>query len=98
LLKGSRDLAKNDESRRIFLKGGAFIRCRGCAHPARTRANLTLISKGGVKEFYEGETAKTLAAQMEKNGGLITLSDLRNYAAVERTPNSPLVFICKSSR
>ena len=46
---------------------------------------LTRISKGGAKEFYQGETAKTLAAQIEKNGGLITLSDLRNYAAVERT-------------
>ena len=47
---------------------------------------LTRISKGGAKEFYEGKTARMLAAQMEKNGGLITLSDLRNYAAVERTP------------
>ncbi len=49
-------------------------------------ATLERIAKNGAKEFYEGETAQKLAAAMAKNGGLITLADLKNYAAVERKP------------
>src|SRR6202035_4038322 len=33
-----------------------------------------------------GETAHKLAGAMASNGGLITLSDLKNYTAVERKP------------
>jgi gamma-glutamyltranspeptidase/glutathione hydrolase len=85
-LKGSRGLAKNDESRRIFQKDGAFYDPGDVLVQPELAQTLTRISKGGAREFYEGETARTLAAEMEKNGGLITLSDLKNYAAVERTP------------
>src|SRR5580704_9549188 len=86
MLKGSRGLAKDDESRRIFQKGGAFYDPGDVLVQPELAQTLTRISRGGADEFYEGETARTLAAQMEKNGGLIALSDLRNYAAVERTP------------
>jgi gamma-glutamyltranspeptidase/glutathione hydrolase len=37
-------------------------------------------------DFYEGETARRLAAAMAANGGLITLKDLKAYKAVERKP------------
>lgn len=37
-------------------------------------------------DFYEGETARRLAAAMAANGGLITLEDLKAYKAVERMP------------
>src|ERR1700722_15344197 len=47
---------------------------------------LERISKGGAKEFYEGETAKRFAEEMAKNGGLVSLKDLKSYKAVERTP------------
>ena len=47
---------------------------------------LKRIRDRGASDFYEGETAKRLAAAMEANGGLITLEDLKNYQAVERTP------------
>jgi gamma-glutamyltranspeptidase/glutathione hydrolase len=86
MLKGSQALAMNDESRRIFQKNGAFYDPGDLLIQPELAQTLTRISKGGASEFYEGETAKTLAAQMEKHGGLITLSDLRNYAAIERTP------------
>ena len=37
-------------------------------------------------DFYQGETARRLAAAMAANGGLITLEDLKDYKAVERKP------------
>jgi len=85
-LKGSRNLAKDDESKRIYLKNGAFYDVGETLALPELAQTLTRISKNGANEFYEGETAKMFAARMEKNGGLITLSDLKNYAAIERKP------------
>lgn len=47
---------------------------------------LRRIQKYGRDGFYKGETARLLAADMRKNGGLITEEDLANYQAKERQP------------
>ncbi|MCG3120962.1 MAG: Glutathione hydrolase proenzyme [bacterium] len=47
---------------------------------------LRHIQKSGRDGFYKGETARLLAADMRKNGGLITEADLANYQAKERQP------------
>lgn len=47
---------------------------------------LKRISKNGVKEFYEGQTADLIVAEMQRNGGLINKSDLKDYQPVERKP------------
>ena len=47
---------------------------------------LERIANGGRDGFYEGETARLLAAEMERGGGIITLEDLARYQAKERTP------------
>jgi gamma-glutamyltranspeptidase/glutathione hydrolase len=85
-MKNSRSLAKDEESKRIYLKGGAFYDVGETLVLPELGATLARISKNGAKEFYEGETAKRFADEMEKHGGLITLSDLKNYSAVERAP------------
>jgi len=83
-LKGSRNLSRDPESKRIFLKSGANYGIgETFAQPDLART-LERIAKLGSADFYEGETAKMLARAMAKNGGLITLEDLKNYAAVER--------------
>lgn len=38
------------------------------------------------EDFYQGETAQLLVAQMQRSGGLITLQDLVNYRAQWREP------------
>ncbi len=38
------------------------------------------------EDFYQGETARLLVAQMKRSGGLITLQDLANYRAQWREP------------
>ena len=38
------------------------------------------LAERGAAEFYSGETARQLAAEMERNGGLITASDLAQYS------------------
>ena len=47
---------------------------------------LERIANGGRDGFYKGETARLLAAEMERGGGIITLEDLARYQAKERTP------------
>ena len=73
-------------SKRIFLKGGSFYDWNENFQQPDLARTLERIARHGAKEFYEGETAHILAREMEKNGGLITLDDLREYQAVERKP------------
>ena len=75
-------LARFPESNRIFLAaryGEKF-------YQPELAATLKRIRDQGAGDFYEGEIAHKLAAAMEANGGLITLDDLKQYQAVERTP------------
>ena len=49
-------------------------------------ATLERIAAQGPSDFYQGETAKLLVAQMQRGGGLITLEDLAGYKAGWREP------------
>lgn len=49
-------------------------------------ATLTRIAKEGPTDFYQGETARLIAAQMQRGGGFITLDDLAGYKAGWREP------------
>jgi gamma-glutamyltranspeptidase/glutathione hydrolase len=46
---------------------------------------LKRIRDNGQKGFYEGETARLIVAEMEKGRGIISLEDLKNYQAKERS-------------
>ena len=47
---------------------------------------LRAIAAGGADVFYKGWIADSIAADMARNGGLITKEDLAQYKAVERAP------------
>ena len=81
-IQGSPKLPLSAESRRIFRSVATGDTFR---QPDLAKV-LTRISRDGAKDFYEGETARALAAAMSANGGLITLDDLKNYQAIERQP------------
>lgn len=84
--KNAKNLPQFAESKRIFQRDGKFYDVDEIFRQPELAATLERIAKNGGNEFYEGETAKKLAAAMAKNGGLITLDDLKNYQAVERKP------------
>jgi len=79
-------LSQFSESKRIFLKGGAYYEWREIFKQPELALTLERIARLGSADFYDGETAHILATEMAKNGGLITLADLHNYQAVERAP------------
>jgi len=47
---------------------------------------LRRIASEGQDDFYKGETAKLLLAQMQRENGLISADDLASYQAVWRAP------------
>ncbi len=85
LRAGSR-LALFPESKRIFLDGGRFFEMGDRFRQRDLAATFKRLEKRGPDEFYTGETARLIAADMERNGGLITFDDLRDYQPTERRP------------
>ncbi len=49
-------------------------------------ATLRRIAEQGPDGFYRGQTARLIAEEMKRSGGLITLEDLARYEAKERAP------------
>ena len=85
-LRDSRSLGRDGESKRIFQRDGRFFDVGDTLVQPDLGRTLQRIAASGPNEFYEGETAKRLAEEMAKHGGLITLDDLKGYKAIERTP------------
>ena len=79
-------LSKYPESNRIFLRNGDFFKEGDVLKQPELAETLTRIKTQGAKEFYTGKTAQLIAADMKANNGLITMEDLKNYVAKERTP------------
>ncbi|HTX37644.1 MAG TPA: gamma-glutamyltransferase [Bryobacteraceae bacterium] len=86
LRNGGRGLARFPESNRIFLRDGKFYEPGDTFVQPDLARTLERIEHLRAKDFYEGETARLLAEDMQAHGGLITLDDLRNYKAIERKP------------
>ena len=86
-LRGSADrLGQCPESKRIFLRDGNLYDAGETFVQPELARTLRRIREQGARDFYEGETARLLAADMERHGGVVTLADLRDYAVVERAP------------
>ncbi len=79
-------LQQDPESKRIFLRDGHPYQAGETFKQPELASTLERIAAHGAKEFYEGNTARQLAAAMAAHGGLVTTSDLRNYKTVERNP------------
>ena len=80
------DLSKYPESKRIFLNGGKGFKEGDRLVQPELAQTLGRVQRVGAKEFYTGKTAQLIAADMKAHNGLMTLDDLKNYQAKERTP------------
>lgn len=85
-MESSKNLAMFPESKRIYQRNGKFYQKDEVFIQPELGRTLQRIAKGGAKEFYEGETARKLAAEMAANGGIVTLDDLKSYKTAERKP------------
>jgi gamma-glutamyltranspeptidase / glutathione hydrolase len=86
-LRNSKDyLSTYPETKRIYLKGGALYNEGEIFRQPELAATFARLQRFGPNEFYEGETARLIVADMKRNNGLITMDDLRGYVAKERAP------------
>jgi gamma-glutamyltranspeptidase/glutathione hydrolase len=87
-LKASADEIKAwPSSTRIFFKeGGAPYEPGDVLRQADLAKSLRQIAEGGPDAFYKGEIARLVVAQMQADGGLITMEDLAAYQAQVREP------------
>jgi gamma-glutamyltranspeptidase / glutathione hydrolase len=79
------NLAKFPESRRIFQRDGNFYQAGEIFRQPELAHTLEQIARN-PDDFYRGEMARQLAAEMKKGGGLITAQDLAGYEVKEREP------------
>ncbi len=86
-LRGSREyLSKYPETKRIYLNGGKFYNEGDRFVQPDLAATFARLQQRGPNEFYTGQTAQLIAADMKRHHGLLTLDDLRGYVAKERQP------------
>ena len=86
-LRGSREyLSKYPETRRIYLNDGKFYNEGDVFMQPDLAATFARLQQRGPNEFYEGQTAQLIVADMKRHNGLITSEDMRGYVAKERQP------------
>lgn len=87
MLEVKDEFAKFASSKKYFLKSDGSTYKGGELLVQKDLAKtLKLIQKEGPKAFYEGAIADLIVKDMEKNGGIITKEDLKNYKPVWRKP------------
>ncbi len=85
-LRGSQRLASFPESMRVFRSGTRPFEFGEILRQPDLAATLDRIATNGPDEFYTGQTARMIAADMLAHGGTIAFSDLAEYTPVERKP------------
>lgn len=79
-------LSQYAETKRIYLKNGAFYKEGEIFRQPELAATFARLQQGGPNEFYEGKTASLIVEDMKRNKGLMTMADLHNYVAKQREP------------
>ena len=78
---------KFPSSKKVFLKDDSTVYQEGeIFKQLDLYRTLKRISKKGAEAFYQGKIANIIVEDIQKNGGIISLEDLKNYRAIERAP------------
>jgi len=86
-LQGSSNyLSKYPETKRIYLRDGRFYKEGELFRQPELASTFARLQRFGPNEFYDGETARLIVADMKRHNGLMTMDDLRGYIAKERAP------------
>ena len=75
-----------DSYRVIHKTNGSYLQLGDMVHLPELVRSLQLIGEEGVDILYGGELGKKITAEIQANQGLLTLEDLAEYRAIERTP------------
>ncbi|MBW8769144.1 MAG: gamma-glutamyltransferase, partial [Gemmatimonadetes bacterium] len=70
----------------LFVPGGQSLRAGETLKQPALAKTLRAIARQGSKAFYTGPIAEAWTSELAKQGGIITMEDLRRYRPVWRTP------------
>ena len=83
---GDADLIARFAGAALFLPGGTPLRAGATLRQPDLARTLRAIATKGADGFYRGPVADSVAAEMRRGGGIITVEDMRRYAPVWREP------------
>jgi gamma-glutamyltranspeptidase/glutathione hydrolase len=80
LLRLARALLGDEDTAREYLGKDSKVPALGATikHPLLARA-LRRLAEAGADDFYKGQIARDIAADMKANGGWLTLKDLQSF-------------------
>jgi gamma-glutamyltranspeptidase/glutathione hydrolase len=78
-------ILSNPAARAIFTRRGDYYQPGERLVQRDLGRTLTEVTKN-PQSFYTGNIARAIATDMRKNGGLVTLEDLKSYKPIWRTP------------
>jgi gamma-glutamyltranspeptidase/glutathione hydrolase len=78
-------ILNNPAAREIFTRNGEFLKPGEKLVQRDLARTLTAIAQD-PQSFYTGSIAQAIASDMTKNGGLLTLADLKAYKPIWRNP------------
>ncbi len=85
----SAELTEFSESKKIFLpKGHPPVSGAKPLELSKLAQTMRLLAVNGRRDFYEGEVAKTILADLQSGGSVMTAEDLRSYHAELVSPIS----------
>ena len=66
--------------------------------PHRPQATMAQLASAGPRDFYEGDLAKSLAADIQAAGGALSVDDLKPFRAHLREPLAIPIAAARCSR
>jgi gamma-glutamyltranspeptidase/glutathione hydrolase len=82
----NRELIEQFDGARVFVPNGTPIAVGTRLRQPALARTLRRIAARGADGFYRGEVADSIAAGMQRGGGIITMADLARYQAEWREP------------
>jgi gamma-glutamyltranspeptidase/glutathione hydrolase len=86
LEKSAKTMGQWPETRAVFWRDGRPLKAGDSLVQRDLAASLQRIAQEGSTAFYQGAIAQKIAAEMARQGGLMSPEDLAHYKAVERKP------------
>jgi len=86
MAKWRKDVLANNAASNIYLHDGKVPIIGSLIQQKELSNTLKRFVKYGSNDFYSGETAKRLVADMKRDGGLIRAEDLKAYQVLKRKP------------
>ena len=80
------DLAQFPAAARIFLPAGRPLRPGERVVQAELAESLLAIARSGPAVLYDGALGQTIVDAIQRNGGILTMADLRAYQTIRREP------------